>query len=178
MTNTIDPRNADSTASLDELDSGVGWRVLSGTDIVSTERITALLDEFDRSFAERAFTPAERCYCDAQANPPQHYAARWAAKESFLKTLGEAVPKVPTTEIGVEREPTGPRLVLSNQASEALTDRLRAAGIDTSRADLSVCMSHDVTCDRALAHVVVVGPTVDASASRRAEPTAEQGGDS
>lgn len=178
MTDTIDSRNADPTASLDELDAGTGWRVLSGTDIVSIERIAALLDEFGHSFAERAFTPAERRYCDAQANPPQHYAVRWAAKESFLKVLGEPAPTVPAAEIGVEREPTGPRLALGNRASEALTDHLRAAGIDTSRADQSVCLSHDVTCDRALAHVVVVGPTADASASRRAEPTAEQGGDS
>ena len=39
-------------------------------------------------FAERVFTPAERIYCDAKgAASFQSYAARFAAKEAFLKAL-------------------------------------------------------------------------------------------
>ena len=40
-------------------------------------------------FAERVFTRAERAYCDSRgAAAPQHYAARFAAKEAALKALG------------------------------------------------------------------------------------------
>jgi len=39
-------------------------------------------------FAERVFTPAERSYCQGRgAVAPQHYAARFAAKEATLKAL-------------------------------------------------------------------------------------------
>lgn len=39
-------------------------------------------------FAERVFTVAERAYCDAKgAAAFQSYAARFAAKEAFLKAL-------------------------------------------------------------------------------------------
>lgn len=174
MTDGIDLRNVGTASGLDSLDSGENWRVRSGSDVVSIERIADLLAEFGRSFAERVFTPAERRYCDEQANPPQHYAARWAAKESFLKVLDEPSPGIPTAEIGIVREPTGPHLSLGPQASDALTTCLRTAGIDPEWADWSVCLSHDVTSGCALAHVVVVGPADDALPSERDEPTSNR----
>ena len=40
-------------------------------------------------FAERVFTAREREYCDGRGvAAPQHYAARFAAKEAALKALG------------------------------------------------------------------------------------------
>lgn len=37
---------------------------------------------------DRVFTPAERAYCDSRGVvAPQHYAARFAAKEAMLKAL-------------------------------------------------------------------------------------------
>lgn len=39
-------------------------------------------------FIERVFTEAERAYCDSRGVvAPQHYAARFAAKEATLKAL-------------------------------------------------------------------------------------------
>lgn len=35
----------------------------------------------------RIFSAAERAYCDAQADPIPHYAARWCAKEAVVKAL-------------------------------------------------------------------------------------------
>lgn len=178
MTDGIDLRNVDTASGLDGLESGESWGVHSGADVVSIERIADLLAEFGRSFAERVFTPAERRYCDEQANPPQHYAARWAAKESFLKVLDEPSPAIPTAEIGVVREPAGTHLSLGPRASDALTTCLRTAGIDPERADWSVCLSHDVTSGYALAHVVVVGPTDDALPPERDAPTSNREEDS
>ena len=55
-----------------------------GLDLVEVAR-------FERPSArlrERLFTPGERRYCDRQAHPATHFAARFAAKEAVLKALG------------------------------------------------------------------------------------------
>lgn len=39
-------------------------------------------------FVNRVFSPGEIEYCHKRALPAMHYAARFAAKESFLKSLG------------------------------------------------------------------------------------------
>jgi holo-[acyl-carrier protein] synthase len=61
-----------------------------GTDIVGVERIAGSLRR-SAAFAEAVFSPEERRYCDAQARPAQHYAARFAAKEAFLKAIGRGI---------------------------------------------------------------------------------------
>jgi holo-[acyl-carrier protein] synthase len=42
---------------------------------------------------EDLFTPNEISYCESKANKYQHYAARFCAKESFLKALGTGLIK-------------------------------------------------------------------------------------
>lgn len=58
-----------------------------GTDIVEPAR---LAEKLARSPALRAklFSPAEIAYCEQMADPAQHYAGRFAAKEALLKALG------------------------------------------------------------------------------------------
>lgn len=51
-------------------------------------RVRAVLRRTPR-FAERVFTRGERDYCERRGVvAPQHYAARFAAKEAALKALG------------------------------------------------------------------------------------------
>jgi holo-[acyl-carrier protein] synthase len=58
-----------------------------GTDIVEVYRIRETLARTPR-FAERVFTEKEREYCEKKgAAAAQSYAARFAAKEAFLKAL-------------------------------------------------------------------------------------------
>jgi holo-[acyl-carrier protein] synthase len=58
-----------------------------GIDIVEVYRIRETMARTPR-FAQRVFTLAERNYCDAkEAAAAQSYAARFAAKEAFLKAL-------------------------------------------------------------------------------------------
>ena len=58
-----------------------------GIDIIEVARVREVLGRTPR-FAERVFTAAERAYCDSRgAVAPQHYAARFAAKEAALKAL-------------------------------------------------------------------------------------------
>ena len=58
-----------------------------GVDIIEVYRIRETLERTPR-FTERVFTPAEKAYCDSKgAAAAQSYAARFAAKEAFLKAL-------------------------------------------------------------------------------------------
>ncbi|HYG02558.1 MAG TPA: holo-ACP synthase [Chryseosolibacter sp.] len=59
----------------------------TGIDIVDVQRIEK---HFVRNGAmfEKVFSPEEISYCDGCAKPYEHYAARFAAKEAFLKATG------------------------------------------------------------------------------------------
>jgi holo-[acyl-carrier protein] synthase len=57
-----------------------------GTDIVEVGRIALKLNQ--KGFIERVFTPNEISYCLKQANKEQHFAARFAAKEAYMKAMG------------------------------------------------------------------------------------------
>lgn len=58
-----------------------------GIDIVEVYRIRETISRTPR-FVERVFTEQERDYCDAKKMAAaQSYAARFAAKEAFLKAL-------------------------------------------------------------------------------------------
>ena len=63
-----------------------------GLDLIEIARVRGALERYPR-FRERCFTEAERAYCDSRANPPQHYAARFAAKEAVGKALGFGVAR-------------------------------------------------------------------------------------
>lgn len=133
--------------------------VTHGVDVVSISRIADLLAEFGDSFRDRAFRPAEQAYCESQADPPQHYAARWAAKEAFLKTLAGASPGVPTAAIEIERRADGPHLSLAPAAADALAATLEERGSSLAAADIDVSLSHDQTAGYAVGSVTVVGTT-------------------
>jgi holo-[acyl-carrier protein] synthase len=60
-------------------------------DLIEIERIRRALDRHGDSFKQRCFTEHEIAYCDSKANPPQHYAGRFAAKEAVGKALGSGV---------------------------------------------------------------------------------------
>ena len=98
-------------------------------------------------FRERVFTARERDYCDARgAASPQHYAARFAAKEAALKALGTGWSGgVGWQDVEVVNDSSGrPELVLSGTALELF----RLAG--ATRAHLS--LSH--TAEHAVAQVI------------------------
>ena len=68
--------------------AATGSRLISvGTDITEVARIKQLMQRH-RAFADQIFTPGERAYCDRKRYPQQHYAARFAVKESVMKAVG------------------------------------------------------------------------------------------
>jgi len=58
-----------------------------GTDIVEVHRIEGKITA-NQYFKEHVFSLTEISYCDQQKKPGIHYAARWAAKEAYLKAYG------------------------------------------------------------------------------------------
>lgn len=58
-----------------------------GTDIIEVERIRSFIAKGE-AFRKRVWTEAEMAYCDAHRDPAPFYAARFSAKEAFVKALG------------------------------------------------------------------------------------------
>jgi len=69
-----------------------------GIDLIEIDRIERALVRHPR-FAERCFTPAEQAYCESRAYPPQHFAARFAAKEAVGKALGIGMTRWQEAEV-------------------------------------------------------------------------------
>jgi holo-[acyl-carrier protein] synthase len=62
-----------------------------GVDLIEIERVRRALERHGDGFRERCFTAGERAYCESRANPAQHYAGRFAAKEAVGKALGSGI---------------------------------------------------------------------------------------
>jgi holo-[acyl-carrier protein] synthase len=58
-----------------------------GIDITEVDRIESLAEQHEQ-FLARVYTEREIGYCSRKKNKYQHFAARFAAKESVLKALG------------------------------------------------------------------------------------------
>lgn len=58
-----------------------------GTDIIEVRRVGDKLARTKR-LKEKVFTPREIEYCEARRMSAQHFAARFSAKEAFLKAMG------------------------------------------------------------------------------------------
>jgi len=114
-----------------------------GVDLIEIERIARALAR--PGFRERCFTQAERDYCDAKANPAQHYAARFAGKEAVGKALGSGV-NFTWREIEISGRPK-PGVVLSGRT------RAFAEQVGAGRIDLSMTHSRELA-----AAICVVSP--------------------
>ena len=62
-----------------------------GTDITEIVRIGKMIERHAEKFLNRVYTEGEISYCQRRKEYLQHYAARWAAKEAVMKTLGTAM---------------------------------------------------------------------------------------
>ena len=58
-----------------------------GIDMIEVERIDTRINR-NNGFKEQVFSPDEITYCESQTNKAENYAARFAAKEAFLKAIG------------------------------------------------------------------------------------------
>lgn len=58
-----------------------------GTDLVDVERVAEKIEKKE-GFRELVFSAHEIAHCETMGHKYEHYAARFAAKEAFLKALG------------------------------------------------------------------------------------------
>lgn len=96
-----------------------------GTDIVEVDRIAAKIEK-GQGFRELVFSPVEIAYCEKQANKYESYAARFAAKEAFLKALGTgwAGSGAEFNEIEIRNNEAGkPEIHLTGKARQLLSQR-------------------------------------------------------
>jgi holo-[acyl-carrier protein] synthase len=59
-----------------------------GVDICDIKRMKEIDTKFKNRFLQKVFTPDEIDYCEKKFNKYASYAARFAAKEAFLKAIG------------------------------------------------------------------------------------------
>ena len=57
-----------------------------GTDLVEVGRMALKIKKPE--FIALTFTKSEISYCKSKKYPPQHFAARFAAKEAYMKAIG------------------------------------------------------------------------------------------
>ena len=108
-----------------------------GIDLIEIDRVARALVRHPR-FIERVFTAAEREYCLSRANPPQHFAARFAGKEAVGKALGFGVARAfAWKEVEIVGRPK-PSVHLSGRLAE------RAAALGIGSVDLSMTHSREL----------------------------------
>ena len=61
-----------------------------GVDIADVKRIKASLDRWGERFVTRIFSSREAQYCRQHRDEALRFAARFAAKEAFIKCMGSA----------------------------------------------------------------------------------------
>lgn len=91
----------------------------TGTDIIEVDRIKAVMEK-DIGFREKIFTSGEIAYCESKVHKYQHYAARFSAKEAFMKAIGTGWRfGILFAEIDVHHDPLGkPLIELHGKAKE------------------------------------------------------------
>ena len=108
-----------------------------GTDLVEVSRFRTFVEQEREAILERLFTPGERQYALARRDPAPHLAARFAAKEAFLKALGLGLRQgISWQDMDIVRNDLGrPEMLLGGQAGEIFSQR----GLDA----LHLSYSHD-----------------------------------
>jgi holo-[acyl-carrier protein] synthase len=94
-----------------------------GVDVVEIERFRQSLRRTP-TMRTRLFTATELAYADAKADPVPSLAARFAAREAVMKSLGLGLGAFGFHEVWVDRAASGaPSLVVTGRAAELAADR-------------------------------------------------------
>lgn len=102
----------------------IGQRILgTGVDVVDIERFRKVLARRPR-LVERVFTEAERAYAARFRDPTQRLAARFAAREAVMKTMGVGIGACAMRDIEVVRGERGkPGVMVHNKAAVLAAER-------------------------------------------------------
>jgi holo-[acyl-carrier protein] synthase len=117
-----------------------------GTDLVEVSRIERILKRWGDRFIDRVYARDEIEYCKNKAFPAIHFAARFAAKESFLKSLGIGLGMgVKLREIEVSNNALGSPVLKMNERIGNILENLGVNAVHVS-----------ITHTRKHAHAIVV----------------------
>ena len=89
--------------------------ITTGIDIVNVDRIRELIQQKKGKVLQRVFSDKEITYCEKKVNKYQHYAARFAAKEAFLKALPQSATILTYKDIEVYKELNAPYIRISSE---------------------------------------------------------------
>ncbi len=111
-----------------------------GTDIIECLRIAQMIERHGELFIRRVYTEHEIAYCSTKKASTQHYAGRWAAKESVLKVLGTGWKKgISWRDIEVRNKPSGAPTITLYAGARDVAEQL---GIQKLHISISHCRSH------------------------------------
>lgn len=116
-----------------------------GIDIVDNIRFERKLK--DTLFLETIFTKRELEYALKKAKPAQHLAARFAAKESYMKALGTGwTNHADFTEIEIQNHPSGQPFITLYGDTKSYFEK-------SNMTEIFVSLSH--TASQAIAQVII-----------------------
>ena len=119
----------------------------TGVDFIEIDRVAGVLNRYGDRFLRRVFTPAEIAYCRGRA---PNLAARFAAKEAVMKSLGTGFRGVGWRDVEVVRAPSG-------APSPRLHGRARRRAERLGVTEIAISLSHS----RGFAMVVAVASRPD-----------------
>jgi len=100
----------------------------TGIDIVEVQRMAHIIARWGDRFLNRVFSPGEIEYCRKCALPAMHYAARFAAKESFLKSLGMGLGMgLVLSEIEVAKDHRGKPIISLQGRTQSILNHLEVS---------------------------------------------------
>ena len=119
-----------------------------GTAIIECLRIREMIEMHGEKFLTHVYTAAEIHFCQARTHATEHFAARWAAKEAVLKSLGlNTARSVGWTEVETRTDPSGAAtVVIAGRAGE----RMAAREVGDVRVAMAYCRSYATATAMAL----------------------------
>lgn len=104
-----------------------------GTDITEVARIAKSIE--NESFKVKIFSQTEITYCESKVNKAENYAARFAAKEAFVKALGTGLREgITINEIEIVNDELGKPCIhlLGKTAEIQLSNRIKTIHVSLS----------------------------------------------
>lgn len=107
-----------------------------GTDIIEVARIQKVMER-DIGFRDKIFTPGEIAYCETKKHKFENYAARFSAKEAFLKAIGTGWRfGVRFADIDIFHDELGKPHIRTTGVAKELTESLSVSKIHVSLSHL------------------------------------------
>lgn len=125
-----------------------------GIDIVSIQRIENLMHKYPKKFREFVYTDGEQNYCDNRPHPAQHYAAFWAVKEAYIKSLNIVNVNPDPTSIEIIHNPY-PELNLVDDGIKILSKFAKLRDSNPDQITIDISLSHELETDIAIGIVLV-----------------------